>query len=223
MNEGLALTDAGKRCLAIPAGKLSAKTKVWGLRYACNGVNTFHVVGSVPVPLLMHPEDTATACSEQQSLPPGAILVGDTTRRVGSRVWVQPNGLKRWVATTSSEGVVVLQAAGCQRQCGGVSMCSSTCTMQSKTRHSCNYQIQFYATAEQVATGQNFVRVMGTHSADMGQWSALPIAHRPVSPQTRDAIIYGMGIKETAKQTMLRLDIVARQRGAATNGRGEDE
>ena len=223
MNERLALTDAGKRCLAIPAGKLSAKTKVWGLRYACGGVNTFRVVGSVPVPLLLHPEDKVATCSEQQSLPPGAILVGNTTRRVGSRLWVQPAGLKRWVATTSSEGAVVLQAAGCQRQCGGVSMCSSTCTMQSKTRHNCNYQIQFYATAEQVATGQNFVRVMGTHSADMRQWLALPIAHRPVSPQTRDAIICGMGIKETAKQTQLRLDIAARQRGAATNGRGSCE
>ena len=216
-DEVLTLTEEGRRCFSQPTTKLNAETTVWCLRYACSGVNTFRVDGSVSVLLRSSPTDTSSTAG---NLGPGTIIVADTTQLIGNRRWVQPNGLTSWAPMTTDAGRSLLHAAGCQRQCGGVSMCSASCTMQIKSRHGCDYQTQFYATLGQIQSGLNHVRVQGVHAPQIERWSALPISHRPVATATRDAIIRGLGIKQTAKQTMLSLDISARASGSMLNGLG---
>jgi hypothetical protein len=114
-------------------------------------------------------------------------------------------------------GVVVLRPAGCQRQCGGICACVAACKMEIKSRHGCDVQLRFERTLDLVYHRLVRVVIMGRHSAL--PWSPLPYEFRPISPQTKQAILRGVIHKATAQKMRDQLDVAARGAGAAVDDR----
>ena len=111
----------------------------------------------------------------------------------------------------------MLRPAGCQRQCGGICACVAACKMEIKSRHGCDVQLRFERTLDLVYHRLVRVVIMGRHSAL--PWSPLPYEFRPISPQTKQAILRGVIHKATAQKMRDQLDVAARGAGAAVDDR----
>jgi hypothetical protein len=117
------LTDAGR--LELARGVWKNKI-VWAMEFICGGIDTY--ICSSDAPILASPEPSA--------LPAGAPYTSGTTvlalehkdTQIGR--WIRVD--QGWVLTKRHSGPTLLEASGCVRQCGGICVCSSSCTMQVK-------------------------------------------------------------------------------------------
>ena len=89
--------------------------------------------------------------------------------------------------------------------------------MEIKSRHGCDVQLRFERTLDLVDHRLVRVVIMGRHSAL--PWSPLPYEFRPISPQTKQAILRGVIHKATAQKMRDQLDVAARGAGAAVDDR----
>ena len=187
---------------------------VWSLDFHCAGIDTFLCVADTNI----LSEPARGSCIG--SISPGETVLASGARQVPSKgSWVRI-GLG-WVAISTTIGDVTtvhLEAAGCERQCGGVCECASTCTGQTKSRHGCDFRLQFDRTLEQVPQRLVRVTVIGKHSSS--KWAPLPLDNRAVSPRTRQVILKKMTNKDTARKVQLNLNTEALVSGATTNEDG---
>jgi hypothetical protein len=198
-------------CCPKTAGLISA---LGGGTAICWGIDTFLCVADTNI----LSEPAGGSCIG--SISPGETVLASGARQVPSKgSWVRI-GLG-WVAISTTIGDVTtvhLEAAGCERQCGGVCECASTCTGQTKSRHGCDFRLQFDRTLEQVPQRLVRVTVIGKHSSS--KWAPLPLDNRAVSPRTRQVILKKMTNKDTARKVQLNLNTEALVSGATTNEDG---
>ena len=211
-NERCVLSEDGWSYLRARGGHCNLL--VWSLDFHCAGIDTFLCVADTNI----LSEPARGSCIG--SISPGETVLASGARQVPSKgSWVRI-GLG-WVAISTTIGDVTtvhLEAAGCERQCGGVCECASTCTGQTKSRHGCDFRLQFDRTLEQVPQRLVRVTVIGKHSSS--KWAPLPLDNRAVSPRTRQVILKKMTNKDTARKVQLNLNTEALVSGATTNEDG---
>ena len=211
-NERCVLSEDGWSYLRARGGHCNLL--VWALDFRCAGIDTFLCVADTNI----LSEPARGSCIG--SISPGETVLASGARQVPSKgSWVRI-GLG-WVAISTTIGDVTtvhLEAAGCERQCGGVCECASTCTGQTKSRHGCDFRLQFDRTLEQVPQRLVRVTVIGKHSSS--KWAPLPLDNRAVSPRTRQVILKKMTNKDTARKVQLNLNTEALVSGATTNEDG---
>lgn len=212
-NERGQLTEAGALCLERGVRK---NLIVWRLWFRCAGLNTYRCVSDGHGVIHHTPEATQSTLG---SVSKGQVVQALAHKVVADKsVWIQLHA--GWVCVVTADGTIALQATGCERQCGGVCRCTSTCANQIKGRHGCNVQIKMERTLQHVQNGLVRIAVTGTHAADASQWAALPPERRAVSPETRHVILQKIAEKSTARKVQLHLNATARSVGAAVNAPG---
>ena len=134
-NERCVLSEDGWSYLRARGGHCNLL--VWSLDFHCAGIDTFLCVADTNI----LSEPARGSCIG--SISPGETVLASGARQVPSKgSWVRI-GLG-WVAISTTIGDVTtvhLEAAGCERQCGGVCECASTCTGQTKSRHGCDFRL----------------------------------------------------------------------------------
>jgi hypothetical protein len=216
-DEIVTLSEAGRACLhSDNQRERSRNTVAWAQAYACGGVNTWRCAADAIVRLA-----PGHGSRQVGVLPVGSVIVAGATNNVNNQAWIQPKGERGWVCAVTAVGFVkVLDAVGCVRQCGGVCCCVPGCDGRwLKSRHPCNFQLQFSATVAQIDRGYVQATVTGVHSGS-ADWVRLPLTERRISPPVRDVVARSVALKQTAKQVQLNLDTRARMMGAETNQRG---
>ena len=91
--------------------------------------------------------------------------------------------------------------------------------MQVKKRHGCDFVVKLERTLGTVRDGLVRVTLSGRHATNPSAWAALPFEHRRPSPSTKRSIVQLMGVKSTARQAQLQLNLAAK--GAEGLGPGE--
>lgn len=212
VNERVRLTQAGASDLARGARKNQI---VWGFRYRCDGIDTYVCVCETT---LRASADEATQ-SIGRAITAGTTVVARETKQLNGKRWIRVG--HGWACTTDgATGADKLRAAGCKRQCGGVSFCTATCTQQKKSRHGCMVRIKYERTLSLVQQGLVRITVIGQHAPDLTTWAALPPEHRAISTATRQAILQQAQEKRTAKTIQKHLNAHARDAGSPMDARG---
>ena len=212
VNERVRLTPAGASDLARGVRKNQI---VWGFRYRCGGIDTYVCVSDTA----LSASTDAAARSIGRTLTAGTVVVPSETKELNSKRWIRVG--HGWACTTDTvTGATKLRAAGCQRQCGGVCFCASTCTNQKKSRHGCSVRINYERTLSLVQQGLVRITMIDQHAPEIAAWAPLPPEHRAVSTTTWQAILQQAQEKRTAKTIQKHLNSNARQAGSPTDGRG---
>jgi hypothetical protein len=212
VNERVQLTAAGQSDLARGVRKNQI---VWGFRYRCGGINTYVCVSDTA----LSASTDAAARSIGRTLTAGTVIVAGEIKQLSGKRWIRIG--HGWACTTDTvTGAVKLRAAGCERQCGGICVCTSTCTNQKKSRHGCSVRINYERTLSLVQKGLVRITVIGQHAPDLTAWAPLPPENRAVSTATRQAILQQAQDKRTAKTIQKHLNLDAREAGSPTDGRG---
>ena len=212
VNERVKMTEVGKRDLARGVRKNQI---VWGRRYRCGGINTYRCVSDTT----LNTSPCASAQTIGRGLTAGTTVVATDTKVLNDKRWIQIG--RAWACTTDIvTGAVKLRDAGCRRECGGVSICTPTCTNEKKSRHGCSFRIHYERTLSLIHQGLVRITVIGQHTPDLASWDPLPGEHRAISTATRQAILKQAADKRTAKTIQMELNRDARETGSLTDGRG---
>jgi hypothetical protein len=182
---------------------------VWRLAFRCVGIDTY-----VCVQHLKASYHSAPGSEKMLGFVPEHATVVALARKVtpDQSTWIQIDRGWLCVVRVTSAGLrdVIFRAAGCEQQCGGTCACSADCQMQGKKWHGCDFVVKLERTLGTVRDGLVRVTLSGRHATNSSAWAALPFEHRRPSPSIKRSIVKLMGVKSTARQAQLQLNLAAK-------------